>query len=874
MSHEPEDNPAEDRQQPPLTAGGHGENALPDIDLVSDDEPAPRVESGLRAGTVAAAALGLAAAWIAAGSVGLMGHPLRAGLTWLALGGVLLAAVRPGRHRGRRGLGLPWMGGRVIGGPSLALLAVLGVTALAVVLAASPLPAVNVLAPVVLLAVLAATEDPPGRGVLRTAAEAALVFALYRLALVTLPVVWLAADRVAEGFGWLTGQLTGCPLWVGPTFAGLDFLVVMLYVVLRTPFACGALAGRSPADGELPADAASNQAADDAPLAGRPNHFRLGRLIAELAVAVAVVLLVHQLYLILLTFGSRWQTALPTLPPPDPDQLFDVSPRRFVHTLRNMVPWNLPAVAAVLSLMVAAAAWWWWGRAARLRGAGRGERSDRTTRSPGRPAPRSAWPAAAAAVISLAVFLPLVALPHWAGPASLQGKKIVILEEGYLNWLKPVHGDYGSNSMGMYGMFPVYLESLGADCVISRDLSEEDLSDADLLVLLYPDKPWRRGQLPRIWDFVRRGGALLVMGEHTVREPDVPDSRGGNRFNEVLGPTGMRVPFDSATFEVGGWLQSYQPLAHPTTSGIRDAENDFGSVIGASVDVRWPARPLLVGRWGWADPGDESNGLAMMGNNQYDPGERLGDLVLAAEQPFGRGKIMAFGDTSGLTNGLTIGCHVFTSRLLAYLADSENRPPTLARQLLTPALGVILMALLVWRREAGLIAVAAVACGLVLVIQTEHVHRVGEILPDADRLKTAYDLLEPSILAAKREQPERPAGLPPAPGAAAVAAAPAGPTAAEEDSPPSDTVRPYELAYLDGSHLHAYSPESWRDDGTMGLCLTLLRNGYLTLTLPEVTAARLRGANLLVSIAPSREYSESEQAAIEGFVRRGGSSST
>jgi hypothetical protein len=83
-------------------------------------------------------------------------------------------------------------------------------------------------------------------------------------------------------------------------------------------------------------------------------------------------------------------------------------------------------------------------------------------------------------------------------------------------------------------------------------------------------------------------------------------------------------------------------------------------------------------------------------------------------------------------------------------------------------------------------------------------------------------------------------------------------------------VRPFGLAYLDASHLHAYSPEGWRDEGTMGLCLTLMREGYLTLMLPEVTAERLQGASLLVSIAPSREYSRTEQEAIEQFVREGG----
>jgi len=495
----------------------------------------------------------------------------------------------------------------------------------------------------------------------------------------------------------------------------------------------------------------------------------------------------------------------------------------------------------------------------------------------------------------LAVVVPAISLPGWQLPAgvdgeknatvSLDGKKVVVFEKGYLNWWKPVHGDYGAYSVGMYGMLPVYLESMGATCVISPDLSDDDLRDADLLILIFPDDPWEEGQLRRIWDYVQGGGSLLVMGEHTVRKKSVPWSKGGNHFNEVLQPTAMRVRFDSATFEVGGWLQSYQPLAHPTTAGIGDDENEFGSVIGASVEARWPARPLVVGRWGWADPGkivpdeedpdgdfpggddpseDELHAAALigvdseeadpddaskMGNGRYDPGEKLGDLVLAAEQPLGDGKVIVFGDTSGLTNGLTIGCHRFTSRLLAYAAQPNTRYAGLSAQWLVVLVCVLLALLLAWRREVWLIAVVSVVCSLVIVVHTARVHSQGDILPDTEKLKTSYDMLNVSILEGRQAVVKM-----------------SDPVAV----PPDDTVRPYGLAYIDASHMHAYSPEGWRDDGVMGLCLTLMRNGYLTLMLPELTPERLRGADVLVCIAPSREYSRSERMVVDRFVRDGG----
>ena len=422
----------------------------------------------------------------------------------------------------------------------------------------------------------------------------------------------------------------------------------------------------------------------------------------------------------------------------------------------------------------------------------------------------------------LAILLPII-IAFYPGKPALEGKKIVFYEKGFLNWLKPSHGQYGRFSSGMYGMLPVFIESLGASSLISPDLSDNDLRDADALVLLFPDDPWTEGQLERIWAFVRRGGSLLVMGEHTTRDPN-----GSNRFNEVLEPTAIRVEFDSGTFTVGGWLQSYEAIAHPTTAGVPDDRNQFGVVIGASLETSWPARPLLIGRWGWSDMGDEGSGRAMMGNGHYDPGEKLGDLVLAAEQPMGKGRIIAFGDTSGLTNGINVSSHVFNSRLFGYLAGrpmgglimagdagSRNAHP-IWRQLLGILSCGLLIGLLTWRTSKWRVVLVTLGLAGSLAVSTALSQSAGEILPDG-RYKS-----------------------------------------------------PNNLAYIDTSHLAANSGESWRPDGIGGFILTLMRNGYLTHSLPELTARRLVRADLLVSIAPSRSFSKREQTAIRDFVTNGG----
>jgi hypothetical protein len=106
--------------------------------------------------------------------------------------------------------------------------------------------------------------------------------------------------------------------------------------------------------------------------------------------------------------------------------------------------------------------------------------------------------------------------------------------------------------------------------------------------------------------------------------------------------------------------------------------------------------------------------------------------------------------------------------------------------------------------------------------------------------------------------------------AASVAVCVQASSAAMKPLPDGRRTTPNNLAYIDTSHLEAFSGESWRPDGIGGLALTLMRSGYLTLSLPELTVERLERAGLLVSIAPARAFSPAERQTISDFVNGGG----
>jgi hypothetical protein len=662
----------------------------------------------------------------------------------------------------------------------------------AIAMNASGLIPVNVMGAAVLAAVVSENLSGRSRRAVLTAAIALAALGAYRLAL-KIGLFWTLTDRLGGLLGGLAGGISGQPLWVGATFSGLDFLVVM------GVFCAGWI------------------------LSERRANW------SQILTVIAAIVVGHLAYLIVLSFAPAVKSALAPAAAEAaaaPGQTPAPEGWTFAGLIRNCIPWNVPAVGLLIHLTVAAvilrmAPW-------------SGEKSESkasTVRIPGWVG-MTAWGACAVLAAGLAITTTLS-----TGSCSLDNKKVVANEEGFLNWLRPDRDSYGRLAIGMYGMSGDYFESMGAnftkatgfsdtskaDSRFSKptspapEIPDDELAKTDLLMMIYPNDPWRKGQRQRILNYVENGGTMLVLGEHTTKSknPAGEFEFGESRVNELLENTDMHVRFDSATFAVGGWLHSYQTLGHPTTEGIDDERNRFGSVIGASVQTGWTATPLLIGRWGWADPG-EFGGSAMMGNGQYDPGEKLGDMVLAAEQNYGKGRIITFGDTSSFTNGITIGSHLYTSRLFGYMAGKVSSPQAIWRQILGIIMAAGLIALLVWSRNPLQVILAGVTLSAALVFCTHATYTAATVVPDGRR-KT-----------------------------------------------------PNNLAYIDSTHMEAFSPESWRPKGMMGLNQTLMRDGYLVLNLPEFTQKRIERAGIVVSVAPAREFSPKERDIVRNFVRDGG----
>lgn len=400
--------------------------------------------------------------------------------------------------------------------------------------------------------------------------------------------------------------------------------------------------------------------------------------------------------------------------------------------------------------------------------------------------------------------------------ASASQPRIALYEKGYLNWSRPRPGHYGPTGLGMMGMLPHFLATKGIDAERIPELDPSALSGYDALVVVNQVDPFPSETIAAIDDFVRAGGGLLVLGDHTAWRHDQV------LINQPLENTAIRFNFDNAEFFVGGWLHSERLWSHPAVSGVDDFENNTGSVIGASLEIDYPAVPLLVGQYGFSDPGDvENSDRGFMSNRTYDPGERLGDLVLAALQDVGEGRLAVVADTTAFSNGVLTTAWPFVSQLFDWLVSDARATPPLYRELL--ALILLLGFGALWRlgpRE-GLAEFGVVA----LLVSTSVTVLYAEVRPWGSPPGTADGSMDPNA---------------------------------------------FQVALVDHSHLTKASREGIGDDGFSALARSLMRDDFVVLQTREFDPALLDGMRLVVIAAPGRPYSAGEVSALDEYVHAGG----
>lgn len=383
--------------------------------------------------------------------------------------------------------------------------------------------------------------------------------------------------------------------------------------------------------------------------------------------------------------------------------------------------------------------------------------------------------------------------------------QITFYEQGLLDWRIPVFGVYGQQRGAMFGLLTGYLEAKGYNTAKISTATEENLAQSNVLVMINLNSAISDKEKQSIWNYVRNGGSLLLLGDHT-NVAGLMDN-----FNDLLESAPVKFRFDSAYFSKYGWRDSLGFLPHPTTYRLKD-ETEVQLWVGASLDCQPPSSPVIMGRYAYSDSGDPLNAQeAFLGNRRLDPGEQLGDVVLAAEFRYGKGKVLVFGDTSPFQNVSLLATNEFIDGVFHWLISKEIPGRETWLKILA-GVGFVLAAVFLSRR--GWCLTTLIICGAVLslAIAAPRITQGGE---------------------------------------------------ADEEIRAN-------VAYIDYSHTERFDLMTWDEDSIGGLSNNLTRNGFMPFLLRDFSKAKLSRARLLVLIAPAKPFQKREIDEIKAFVEHGG----
>lgn len=448
------------------------------------------------------------------------------------------------------------------------------------------------------------------------------------------------------------------------------------------------------------------------------------------------------------------------------------------------------------------------------------------------------------AVVLLFFSTTLITVFMQAGIVSPEQQKIIFYGKNMVGaWDVPAYGKYGKDAVGMFGLWPVYSTTVGyttelivenntaflglepeINQTLTRYLNLTDytriiqaekitsslLENTAVFVIANLNVSLSEEEHTILWEYVRNGGSLLVLGDHT----DV----GGMQtpLNDLLAPVGIRFRFDTALplDQKFKWLTSLRLAYHPlTASPIAVEELQYG--IGASLDVTAGAFPLVTGTYAFSDTGNRSNSdIAYLGDYTYQNGEQLGDIILVAGAYYGQGSVLVFGDTSSFQNPALPFSSSFMQRTFSSLSQKQTQT-TYTLQVVGSLL--LLTAAVVVYRLSKEKTITFALFSLLLCVSLLTATTINSSLMN-----------------------------------------PAAPAVAQN------------LVFIDASHGERFSLESFTDISVNGLIVNLHRNNLLPVVLRHFSKEQIQTSSILFFIAPTKTFTAEEVAVLDSYMTHGG----
>ena len=227
---------------------------------------------------------------------------------------------------------------------------------------------------------------------------------------------------------------------------------------------------------------------------------------------------------------------------------------------------------------------------------------------------------------------------------GVQKEGRILIDEVHSDWEKttrPLDKEwYGSlSTYNYYSMYEWLTHYFSVDRNTEFPLDEYLLQSYDILIAKCPTRAYSEEEIQSIVSFVEDGGGLWLIGDHT-------NVFGMNTFlNQLAREFGFHFNNDSTHELWTRGLSVYRPpgfLAHPA---VKDVEK-FQFLTSCSLDVPWHAEEVILAYGLGSKPGDYSD-KDFFRRASYVLGDSdFGAFIQAAAAKYGRGRVMAFTDST------------------------------------------------------------------------------------------------------------------------------------------------------------------------------------------------------------------------------------
>lgn len=201
-----------------------------------------------------------------------------------------------------------------------------------------------------------------------------------------------------------------------------------------------------------------------------------------------------------------------------------------------------------------------------------------------------------------------------------------------------------------------YLNTVGYEAtILDKAISPESLKGVSILILETPEEKYSPQEIGYITDFVRNGGGLFVLGDHT----NIMDCY--TTLNPILHNFGLHLNFDYSML----WEPHFTSLA-----GFDSTEETAGATLNASRPDALIFYALKYTTW--ADSGDwAAEDHAYMGDVIPDDKENYGVLPICISANYGAGRVVAIANSDSISGPNLLYNYGFVGRVLGYL-NHEN----------------------------------------------------------------------------------------------------------------------------------------------------------------------------------------------------------